>query len=167
MRKVTTAAGAGRGPCAVPQVSEKLNSLMDEPKSISVFDLSASEELQLVEDSWDDLAATPGDVPVHDWRKHKLARRRANLQRNPGSALSWPDVKLRVRERGAGLNLLLRQKPNLVSLRRTLGRTTEGRAGRGISQCSRSAIEVDESAIVVYRIFHAARDPVKWRARLE
>ena len=51
----------------------------------SVFDLSPSEKLQLVEDLWDDLAATPEDVPVHDWQKEELARRKANLMMNPGS----------------------------------------------------------------------------------
>ncbi len=33
----------------------------------SVFDLSPAEKLQLVEDLWDDLAATPELVPVPDW----------------------------------------------------------------------------------------------------
>ena len=37
-------------------------------KEASIFDLSPSEKLQLVEDLWDDLAATPVAVPVHDWR---------------------------------------------------------------------------------------------------
>ena len=55
----------------------------------SIFDLSPSEKLQLVEDLWDDLASTPEDVPVHDWQKQELARRKANLQRNPASALPW------------------------------------------------------------------------------
>ena len=35
--------------------------------SASIFDLSPSEKLQLVEDLWDDLAAAPEAVPVHDW----------------------------------------------------------------------------------------------------
>ena len=52
----------------------------------SVFDLSPSEKLQLVEDLWDDLGATPEDVPVHDWQKRELERRKANLQANPVSA---------------------------------------------------------------------------------
>jgi putative addiction module component (TIGR02574 family) len=30
----------------------------------SIFDLSPSEKLQLVEDLWDDLAGKPEDVPV-------------------------------------------------------------------------------------------------------
>ena len=65
----------------------------------SIFDLSPSEKLQLVEDLWDDLAATPQEVPVHDWQKQELARRKANLQRNPATGLSWEKVQSRVRSR--------------------------------------------------------------------
>jgi putative addiction module component (TIGR02574 family) len=65
----------------------------------SVFDLSPSEKLQLVEDLWDDLAATPGAIPVHDWQKEELARRKANLLRNPALGLTWEEVKRRVRGR--------------------------------------------------------------------
>ena len=32
--------------------------------AVSIFELSPSEKLQLVEDLWDDLAATPSEVPV-------------------------------------------------------------------------------------------------------
>lgn len=62
----------------------------------SVFDLSPSEKLQLVEDLWDDLAANPAEVPVHDWQKEELARRKANLLRNPASGLPWEEVKRRI-----------------------------------------------------------------------
>lgn len=65
----------------------------------SVFDLSPSEKLQLVEDLWDDLAATPSDVPIHGWQKEELARRKANLMQNPSAALSWDEVKLRIRSK--------------------------------------------------------------------
>jgi len=40
------------------------------------------ETLQLVEDLWDDLAVTPESVPVHDWQKEELARRKANLAKS-------------------------------------------------------------------------------------
>jgi len=66
---------------------------------VSVFDLSPSEKLQLVEDLWDDLAGTPEAVPVHDWQKDELARRKANLTSNPASGLSWDEVKQRIRRR--------------------------------------------------------------------
>jgi putative addiction module component (TIGR02574 family) len=66
---------------------------------LSIFDLSPAEKLELVEDLWDDLAATPEAVPVHEWQKQELARRRAGLLRDPASALSWDDVKQRIRAR--------------------------------------------------------------------
>jgi len=65
----------------------------------SVFDLSPAEKLQLVEDLWDDLAATPDDVPVHDWQKEELDRRKANLMANPASAVDWEEAKRRIRAR--------------------------------------------------------------------
>jgi putative addiction module component (TIGR02574 family) len=71
---------------------------MDTPIA-SIFDLSPSEKLQLVEDLWDDLAAAPEAVPVHEWQKEELARRKANLMRTPASALTWEEVKRRVRTR--------------------------------------------------------------------
>jgi putative addiction module component (TIGR02574 family) len=70
--------------------------------STSIFDLSPSEKLQLVEDLWDDIAAKPETVPVHDWQKQELERRKANLLNNPASALPWEEVKLRVRARRVG-----------------------------------------------------------------
>jgi len=69
------------------------------PSAPSIFDLSPSEKLQLVEDLWDDLAATPEAVPVHDWQKQELARRTTNLRKNPASGLAWVEVKRRVRGR--------------------------------------------------------------------
>ena len=65
----------------------------------SIFELTPSEKLQLVEDLWDDLAATPEAVPIHDWQKEELARRKANLMQNPASGLTWEEVKQRVRSR--------------------------------------------------------------------
>lgn len=70
-----------------------------DPTTPSVFELSPSEKLQLVEDLWDDLASTPDAVPVHDWQKQELARRKANLLKHPATALQWADVKRRVRSR--------------------------------------------------------------------
>jgi putative addiction module component (TIGR02574 family) len=68
-----------------------------DPAVPSIFELSPAEKLQLVEDLWDDLACTPDAVPVHDWQKQELARRKANLANNPASGLSWERVKQRVR----------------------------------------------------------------------
>jgi putative addiction module component (TIGR02574 family) len=65
----------------------------------SVFDLSPSEKLQLVEDLWDDIASDPAAVPVYEWQKEELTRRKQNLLSNPGSALSWEEIHRRIRSR--------------------------------------------------------------------
>jgi putative addiction module component (TIGR02574 family) len=67
------------------------------PSGPSIFDLSSSEKLQLVEDLWEDLAGTPDAVPVHEWQKQELTRRKGYLAKNPASGLSWEDVKQRIR----------------------------------------------------------------------
>jgi putative addiction module component (TIGR02574 family) len=67
------------------------------PSISSVFDLTAAEKLQLVEDLWDELAAAPEAVPVYDWQKDELARRKARLADDPASTLPWEEVKQRVR----------------------------------------------------------------------
>ena len=64
---------------------------------VSIFDLSPAEKLQLVEDLWDELASDPSSVPIQQWQTEELARRKANLTNNPASALSWDQVKRRVR----------------------------------------------------------------------
>jgi putative addiction module component (TIGR02574 family) len=66
---------------------------------VSIFDLSPPEKLQLVEDLWDDLASLPSAVPVHEWQKDELARRKANLMSKPATGLTWDEVKNRVRSR--------------------------------------------------------------------
>jgi putative addiction module component (TIGR02574 family) len=65
----------------------------------SIFDLSPPEKLQLVEDLWDDLAATPQAVPIHEWQKQELAKRKSNLLNHPAAGLSWEDVKRKIRRR--------------------------------------------------------------------
>jgi putative addiction module component (TIGR02574 family) len=64
-----------------------------------LFNLTPPEKLQLVEDLWDDLAATPADVPLHDWQIEELERRKANLSNQPSSALTWQDIKTSIRSR--------------------------------------------------------------------
>ena len=64
--------------------------------------MSPSEKLQLVEDLWDDLAANPEAIPVHQWQKEELDRRKANLMKHPASGLTWEEIKRRVRSHHGG-----------------------------------------------------------------
>lgn len=54
-----------------------------------LFDLTPAEKLRLVEDLWDDLAATPESVPIYQWQKDELAARKARLEAYPASGVSW------------------------------------------------------------------------------
>lgn len=72
------------------------------PEVAAVFSLSKAEKLQLVEDLWDDIAANPDDIPVHNWQKDELDKRKANLAANPQSALTWDEIVRRVRARHGG-----------------------------------------------------------------
>lgn len=62
-----------------------------------VFELTLSEKLQLLEDLWDSIAQAPEQIPVLDWQKEELAKRKAAYLRNPNSGSSWEDVKERIR----------------------------------------------------------------------
>ncbi len=63
----------------------------------SIFNLSTADKIQLVEDLWDDIASTPESIPIHDWQKEELAKRKANFQKNPNSGSTWEEVKDRIR----------------------------------------------------------------------
>jgi putative addiction module component (TIGR02574 family) len=82
------------------QAKHTIAPYMSQPisQSSSVFDLSPAEKLLLVEDLWDDLAATPDAIPIHDWQKAEVARRKANLINNPASGMDWEEAKRRIRQ---------------------------------------------------------------------
>ncbi len=61
-----------------------------------VFELALSEKLQLLEDLWDSIASNPEDIPVLEWQKEELARRKAAYLKNPGSGSSWEASKERI-----------------------------------------------------------------------
>lgn len=60
--------------------------------------LPIEERLQLVEDIWDAIAASPESVPVPDWHLTELDRRIDDPSPDPD--LSWDEVRDRLRKRG-------------------------------------------------------------------
>lgn len=55
--------------------------------------LSVPERVQLVEDIWDSIARSNAEVPIPQWQKDELARRKRNCLRNPHTGLTWDQVK--------------------------------------------------------------------------
>ena len=71
-----------------------MNSVLKEALSLSVAD-----RLQLLEEIWDSLSATPEAVPVTDAQRKELARRRRAHARNPSATKSWEEVRSRLERR--------------------------------------------------------------------
>lgn len=63
----------------------------------SILDLSFAEKLQLLEDLWDDIASDPAAVPVQEWQKNELDRRKQNFLNDQVPALSWEEIQRRIR----------------------------------------------------------------------
>jgi putative addiction module component (TIGR02574 family) len=60
---------------------------------VDLAQLSLAERIQLVEDLWDTIAATPEAVPMSDAHKAELDRRMAAYQSSPADGRSWAEVK--------------------------------------------------------------------------
>lgn len=56
-------------------------------------DLPVAERVQLVEDLWDSIARSNADVPIPQWQKDELARRKRTRLRDPHSGATWEQAK--------------------------------------------------------------------------
>ena len=55
--------------------------------------LSVPERVQIVEDLWDSIARSAAKLPVPQWQKDELARRKKRYQQHPDSGETWDQVK--------------------------------------------------------------------------
>jgi putative addiction module component (TIGR02574 family) len=69
------------------------------PQLPLLTDLSLPEKLQLVEDLWDHIAQSPEALPVPDWQKQELDKRKTSYEANPSSGVSWSEAKNRIQGR--------------------------------------------------------------------
>ena len=58
--------------------------------------LSVPERLQLVEEIWDSIAATPEEVPVTPGQREELERRVQAYRQNPQAGATWEQVKAKM-----------------------------------------------------------------------
>ncbi len=63
------------------------------PEYGELLKLSVPERIQLVKDLWDSIADETPQLPLADWKVAELRRRKANLLKNPDSAVSWEQVR--------------------------------------------------------------------------
>jgi len=63
----------------------------------AIFKLGRAERLQLVEDLWDSIAQEGTQLPLPDWQRDELRRRKQRFSEHPASGRTWEEVKRRAR----------------------------------------------------------------------
>ncbi|HUJ02705.1 MAG TPA: addiction module protein, partial [Rhizomicrobium sp.] len=63
-------------------------------RTIDVSSLTVEERLDLLDEIWESLYATPEAFPLQDWQRAELDHRLNDLERE-GSGSSWEDVENR------------------------------------------------------------------------
>ena len=63
----------------------------------ALFRLARAERVQLVEDLWDSIAQEDAALPVPDWKRDELRRRKERFLAHPTSACTWSEVKQQAR----------------------------------------------------------------------
>lgn len=64
-----------------------------------LFKLGRAERLQLVEDLWDSIAQEDEALPLPDWKRDELRKRKERFLAHPASGRTWDEVKERARAR--------------------------------------------------------------------
>ena len=64
-----------------------------------ILGLSVSERMQLVEDIWDSIAASPEALPITEQQRQELDRRVAAHARDPSEVRSWDQIRVRLEQR--------------------------------------------------------------------
>ena len=63
-----------------------------------LFKLGRAERLQLVEDLWDSIVQEEeAALPIPDWKRDELRRRKERFLKHPNSGRTWNQVKQRAR----------------------------------------------------------------------
>lgn len=65
-----------------------------------ILKLSVSERVQLAEDIWDSIVASPETLPVTDAQKRELGLRRDAHAKDPASTKSWEEVRANLDKKG-------------------------------------------------------------------
>jgi putative addiction module component (TIGR02574 family) len=65
-----------------------------------ILQLSVAERVQLAEDIWDSIVASPESLPVTGAQKQELDRRRDAHATNTAATRSWDEIRAKLSEKG-------------------------------------------------------------------
>lgn len=64
---------------------------------VDLTKLSPADKLRLLGELWDDLCQCPDELPVTDWQRAELDRRKSATLQNPDAGEPWELVRDRLR----------------------------------------------------------------------
>ncbi|MDQ3247934.1 MAG: addiction module protein [Chloroflexota bacterium] len=67
------------------------------PTLTQILQLSVPERIQLVEDIWDSILASPESLKLTEVQKQVLDRRLQSYRQQPESSIPWEEVKKQIR----------------------------------------------------------------------
>ena len=67
--------------------------------ALNIGELSPEERLRLIEELWDSLSETPGNVPLTNAQQEELDRRLDDLERSGPEGIPWDQVLQQIRSR--------------------------------------------------------------------
>ncbi len=73
-----------------------ITSFMNAVLVAEIARLTPAEKLQLVEELWDEIAASEDRLPIPDWHRAVLNEDQARYGANPTEGSPWPEVKARL-----------------------------------------------------------------------
>lgn len=67
---------------------------------LQAFDaLPVEEKIRHVQDLWDRIAASPGDIEVTPAQRDELERRLRDHEENPGEYITWEELRARLEKK--------------------------------------------------------------------
>ncbi len=67
--------------------------------NLNIKELTSDERLDLIEELWDSLAATPSELAVTDAQRKELDRRLEEMDRDDNLGIPWDEVVSQIRKR--------------------------------------------------------------------
>lgn len=68
-------------------------------KQLGIDRLSTAERIELIGEIWDSLVETGDELPLPEWHRSEVERRRAAAEADPGAGIPWEVVKARLAKR--------------------------------------------------------------------
>jgi putative addiction module component (TIGR02574 family) len=68
-------------------------------QQLGIDRLDVAERLELIGQIWDSLPEAEADLPLPDWHRRELERRRAAAEADPGAGIPWEVVKAHLADR--------------------------------------------------------------------